>query len=408
MSFGIALSGIDAAQSALDTVSNNIANSQTTGFKQSDTQFAELFSASAGGTSADQIGEGVQLAAVSQDFSQGNITTTGNSLNLAISGQGFFTLNDGGSTVYSRNGDFSTDANGNVVNSADQILQVYPPNPDGTFNTSTLTNLNVNTTSSAPLATTNLALGINLPSGATPPTNATFSPTAANSYNNSTTATVYDSLGAVHTASVYFVQTATPNTWNAYLTVDGVVDGGPQTLTYSPAGVLTTPANGQVTFPAYQPTTGANPMNLTVNFGQSTQYGNAFAVNSITQNGYTTGQLSGVNVSTTGVVQAQFTNGQSVALGQVALANFADPDGLEQLGNTDWAETATSGQALQGQAGSSSLGLIQAGSLEESNVDVTAQLVNMITAQRAFQANAEVITTQDQMTQTVIGITTNG
>jgi flagellar hook protein FlgE len=188
------------------------------------------------------------------------------------------------------------------------------------------------------------------------------------------------------------------------LYVDGTAVGAPQPLQYSSSGVLTTPAGGTITFPAYTPATGAAPLNLTFDVSATTQYGSTFGVNSVTQDGFTTGRLIGIDFDSSGVVQARFTNGRSVPLGQVAMANFSNPQGLQQLDNTNWAETFSSGQPLRGQAGSSGLGLIQSGALESSNVDLTAQLVNMITAQRNFQANAQVISTTDQITQTIINI----
>jgi flagellar hook protein FlgE len=406
MSFGIALTGIDAAQSDLNVVSNNIANADTTGFKQSVAEFSDLYASSQNGVAADAIGNGVQVASVSQDFSQGSIETTGNNLNLALSGQGFFTVSSGGALSYTRSGDFTTNSDGMVVNPQGQVLQVYAPTAGGGFNTSTTTGLQISNADSAPVATQNVDLTLDLPANATVPVDAAFSPTDANSYNNSTTATVYDSLGAAHTATVYFAKTAVANQWDAYLTVDGQTVGAAQALTFSANGTMTVPANGVVNFGPYTPTTGAAPLAMNFNFSTTTQYGDAFAVNAIQQDGQTTGTLSGVNIDTSGVVEAQYTNGQSVQLGQVALANFANPNGLAQQGNSAWAETAASGQALYGQAGTAGLGQVESGSLEESNVDVTAQLVEMITAQRAFQANAQMISTENQITQTVIQIPT--
>jgi flagellar hook protein FlgE len=194
------------------------------------------------------------------------------------------------------------------------------------------------------------------------------------------------------------------NDWTVQLTVDGTAVGAPQALNYSQTGALTTPANGQVAFPAYTPATGAQAMNMTFDFSQTTQYGGNFGVTAVQQNGFTTGQLTGINVGQTGVVQAQFTNGRSIDLGQVALANFANPQGLQQLGNATWAPTNASGAAVNGVAGNSGFGSIQSGSLEESNVDTTAALVEMITAQRDFQANAQMIQTEDQVTQSIINI----
>jgi flagellar hook protein FlgE len=406
MSFGIALTGIDAAQADLNVVSNNIANADTTGFKQSVTEFSDLYASSQNGVAADAIGNGVQVASVAQDYSQGSIETTGDNLNLALSGNGFFTVSNGGAMSYTRSGDFSTNSDGYVVNPQGQVLQVYAPTAGGGFNTSSTTGLQISTADSAPVATQNVDMTLDLPANATVPVDAAFDPTDANSYNNSTTATVYDSLGAAHTATVYFAKTATANQWNAYVTVDGQAVGGAQPMTFSANGAMTTPANGNLNFGAYTPTTGAAAMNMNFNFSKTTQYGDAFAVNAIQQDGQTTGTLSGVNIDTSGVVEAQYTNGQSVTLGQVALANFADPNGLAQQGNSSWAQTAASGQALYGQAGTAGLGQVESGSLEESNVDVTTQLVEMITAQRAFQANAQMISTENQITQTVIQIPT--
>ncbi len=242
------------------------------------------------------------------------------------------------------------------------------------------------------------------PSNVAPPSVAVFDPANTNSYNNSTSLTVYDSLGAAHTASMYFVKTATANTWDTHMYIDGVAVGGAQTLQYTNTGALAVPSPGKITFPAYPPGTGALAINLTVDYSSTTQYGDTFGVTSVSQDGFTTGRLIGISVGSTGVVQARFTNGRSVSLGQVAMANFANPQGLQPLGNTNWSETFNSGQALHGQAGNSGFGLIQSGSLEQSNVDITAQLVNMITAQRNFQANAQMISTENQITQTIINI----
>jgi flagellar hook protein FlgE len=414
MSFGTALTGINAAQADLNVVSNNIANSNTTGFKQSVAEFSDLFASSQNGVAADAIGNGVQVAAVAQDFSQGSIQTTGNNLNLAINGGGFFTVAGANGLGYTRSGDFSTNATGMVVNPQGQALQVYAPTANGGFNTSSTTGLQVSAGDSPPVATQNVNLTLDLPANATVPTVAVFDPTNPNSYNNSTTATVYDSLGAAHTATVYFaknngtVLAPLTNTWNSYLTVDGVAVGAAQALTFSANGALTTPATGNIGFGPYTPTTGANALAMNFNFSKTTQFGDAFAVSSIQQDGFTTGTLSGINIDKAGVVEAQYTNGNAVKLGQVALADFANPGGLAQLGNSVWEQTAASGQALYGQAGTAGLGQVQSGSLEQSNVDVTAQLVNMITAQRAFQANAQMISTQNQITQTVIQIPTQG
>lgn len=406
MSFGIALSGLNAAQQDLNVTANNIANSATTGFKQSRAEFADMFAVSPYGVNRNATGNGVKVAAVSQQFTQGNINTTNNSMDLALSGQGFFILSDGGSTVYSRSGAFRPNNDGYVVNSQGQRLQVYPSGVNGNFNTSTMTDLRLVTSESAPAPTTEVETVFNLPSAATVPTTTPFDATDETSYNTARSMTLYDSLGAAHTASMYYVKTAT-NEWDMHVTIDGN-PSGTQHLVYDQNGNLTTPANGQFVLPTYDAaaglSTGAAPMNVTMDLSRTTQYGNTFSMTSITQDGYTTGRLIGIDIDSTGVVQARFTNGQATQLGQVAIANFQNPQGLQQLGDTAWAQTFASGQPLNGQAGNSGFGLIQSGALEASNVDITAQLVNMITAQRNFQANSQMISTADQITQTIINI----
>jgi flagellar hook protein FlgE len=404
MAFRLALSGLNAASTELSVTANNIANTQTTGFKGSRAQFAEVFSVSAQGVSSSAIGNGVRVADVAQQFEQGNIDSTGNALDLAVSGQGFFVVSEGGGLLYSRAGAFQVDRDGYVVNSRNQRLQTYPPTPGGAFNTGALSDLRLVTTESAPAATTNVEVVLNLPANATPPPVAPFDVANPDTYNHSTSMTIYDSLGAAHTATVYFTRTANTNEWEQRLFVDGTAVGGAQLLQYSNTGTLTSPAGGQIAFPPYTPATGAAPLTLNYDLDTTTQYGSTFAVNAVVQDGYTTGRLIGIDINETGVVQARFTNGRSQPLGQVALAQFSNPNGLQQLGDTNWGETFTSGQALRGVAGNAGLGLIQAGALEASNVDITEQLVNMITSQRNFQANAQMISTSDQITQAIINI----
>jgi flagellar hook protein FlgE len=404
MPFRLALSGLNAASSDLSVTANNVANVGTTGFKGSRAEFADLFATSQQGVSATATGNGVRVSNIAQNFTQGNIDFTDNSLDLAISGQGFFIMSDNGALNYSRAGAFQVDRNGFVVNSKQQRLQVYPPLANGGFNTGGLGDLSITTGESAPSASTAVDVTLNLPASAAVPATAVFDPADPTSYNNATSLTVYDSLGAAHTATMYFVKTGVANTWNTRLYVDGTAVGAAQTLAYSSAGTLTTPASGQITFPAYTPATGAAALNMTFDFGQTTQFGGNFAVNAITQDGFTTGRLIGIDIDANGVVQARFTNGRSQPLGQVAMANFSNPQGMQQLGDAAWAETFASGQALRGQAGNSGFGLMQSGALEASNVDITEQLVNMITAQRNFQANAQMISTADSITQTIINI----
>jgi flagellar hook protein FlgE len=407
-SFSIALSGLTAASSDLDVTANNVANADTIGFKGSRAEFADVYASGAVNLNTSVTGEGVRLDTTAQQFTQGNISTTSSNLDLAISGDGFFTMKDASGVVYSRNGQFSEDKNGNVVNATGQALQVYPPTTNGGFNTGALSDLNLQTAQSAPLATTAGNVILNLPADSTAPPLA-FDPTNPNTYNESTSTTVYDSLGTAHTATMYFTQaatTATTSSWNVNMTIDGnAVTPTPTQLTFDANGAITPPGAGAVSFTGFQPADGANPLTVNFDFSKSTQYGGDFGVTAITQNGYATGQLSTVSIDNSGVVSAVYTNGRSTQLGQLAMANFPNPQGLKQLGDTNWAETFTSGTAVSGTAGGAGFGTIQSGALESSNVDLTTQLVNMITAQRAFQANAQVVTTANQLSQTVINIT---
>ncbi len=385
---------------------NNIANADTVGFKESRAEFADVFAAGAVNLNTSAVGEGVRVSTTAQQFTQGNISTSGSNLDLAISGDGFFTLQDpSNGVVYTRNGQFSEDKNGNVVTATGQALQVYPPTATGGFNTGALTDLNLQTAQSTPQATSAGTAILNLPAGSTPPTGGAFDPTNPATYNQSTSTTVYDSLGNSYPATFFFTQTATPGLWNVNMTVNGTLLPTTNTLQFSNAGAVTAPVGGALTFPGFAPPDGAAAMSMTFNFGQTTQFGGGFGVTSIIQNGFATGQLSTVSIDPTGVVSAVYTNGRSTQLGQLAMANFPDPQGLKQLGDTNWAETFTSGTHISGTAGSAGFGSIQSGALEASNVDLTTQLVNMITAQRAFQANAQVITTANQLSQTVINIT---
>jgi len=402
MSFTIALSGINAANTDLNTISNNIANANTTGFKSSQAEFGDYFQNGAYNLQSNNVGDGVGTETIAQQFTQGSITNTSNPLDLAISGQGFFTMKDNGALVYTRDGAFTTDNNGYVVGATGERLQVYPPLSGGTtFSTGTLSDLQLSTAPNPPSATTSIGAGVNLPANATAPTNATFSPTDSTSYNQTTSTTIYDSEGAAHTMGLFFVAGATPGSWTVHTVVDGSEVGTGTAMTFGSSGTLATPANGQVPV-AFTPTDGAAALSATLNLSGATQYGSSFAVNSLTQDGYATGQLNGVAVSSAGVVSANYSNGKTTVLGQVAMANFADPQGLQQLGNATWAQTYASGAAVPGSAGISDFGSLQSGALESSNVDLTQQLVGMMNAQRNYQANSQVISTDDQLLQTIL------
>ena len=399
-------------------IGNNIANASTTGFKKSRAEFADVYAASAVGTAANAVGAGVRLAAVRQQFSQGNIDFTDNALDLAINGRGFFIVEDNGERLYTRAGAFEVDREGYIVNSSNQRLVVNQTDDLGAA-TGDVGPLKINTSNINPSATTAVDVGLNLDSTQEKPVVGPFDPEVPESYNHSTSLTVYDSLGSPHLATLYYVKTDIPNQWETYVFVDGKdIRGGaaaPYTanlLQFDGSGSLAAidgvpSPPGRITYPGFDTGTGSDPLVLTLDYASNTpttQFGSNFNVNALTQNGYTTGRLTALDIDEAGVVRARFTNGQTRTLGQLALADFPNAQGLRQLGDTTWAESFESGIPLVGVPGSGSLGLVQSGALEGSNVDLTEQLVNMITAQRNFQANAQVISTADTVTQTIINI----
>lgn len=406
MAFRIAVSGLKGAAADLDVTGNNIANSSTVGFKSSRAQFADVYAVSNLGTVSDAVGQGVQVAAVTQQFSQGNISFTENNLDLAINGQGFFVLEEpSGDRLYSRAGAFEVDYENYIVNSAGQRLIGFQANNGNV--TRALGTLQLSRNNLSPQATTAIDIGVNLDSSASVPTVSAFDPADPNSYNFSTSTSIYDSLGQEHLTNVYFRKSGTnPREWEVYPRIDNRdadPGGSLLTLQFDDSGRLTTPMPLTLSAP-FDPGTGAAPLSLSMDFSASTQFGAEFGVNELQQDGYTTGKLSGIDIDDKGVVVARYTNGQFLAQGQVALANFSNSQGLQPLGDTNWAETHSSGVPLLGEPGSASLGLLQSGALEDSNVDLAEQLVNMIVAQRNFQANAQMIRAEDEVTQTIINI----
>jgi len=409
MGFEQALSGLQAASQNLDVIGNNIANASTIGYKDATTQFADVYANTLGGGSTLQIGLGVDVAAVTPQFTQGTITTTGNPLNVAINGSGFFQEMNNGIVTYSRDGEFSTDANGNIVNTAGLQLLGYPANAAGTISAGPPVPLSLSQAPVPPAATTTSNVSLNLDANSTPiPVGTPFNPANSASYNSSTSMTVYDSQGNAHTLSLYFVNTAA-NAWSVYATGDGAtLNGGAAVgaLNFNTAGTLAGGANVTVNLSMPLTNGATNPLNFTTTFpdASTSQYGVAFAVNSNTQNGYTTGQLSGYSIGQNGVITGQYTNGQTLDLGQIALANFTNPQGLIAMGGNQFAQSATSGAPIVGAPGSGSLGSVQSGALENATVDITTELVNMITAQRVYQANAETVKTEDQVQQTLMNL----
>ena len=402
MPFRTAISGLRASQADLNVIGNNIANVGTTGFKGSRAEFHDVFATTNVGVSSIATGAGVNTARVAQQFSQGNISFTDSGLDLAVSGQGFFIVDDNGAQLYSRDGAFGMDRNGFVVNANSQKLVAFTTDANGTV-TGSRAPLQISTANTNPQATSTMDMGANLDSQAAIPSVTPFNPADSKTYNNTTATSVFDSLGGSHLIQMYFVKTGS-GTWNVNTTVDGTAVGAAQPITFGTNGALTLPAGGSLTLPAFTPAGGGAAQNITVNLTEMTQYGAPFGVNKLSQNGFTTGQLAGVDIDKNGHVFARYTNGQSKLQGQVALANFANPQGLQSLGKNNWAETFAAGSALVGPPGSSSLGLVQSGALEDSNVDVSSELVKLIVAQRNFQANTQVIKTADSVTQSIINI----
>ncbi len=413
MPFDAALTGLNAATTDLEVTGNNIANASTVGFKESRAEFADVYATSVQDLGDTVAGAGVQVSSITQQFSQGTVDFTSNNLDLAINGEGFFVLEDsGGGVQYTRAGAYSADRDGYVVNSSGARLQIYPsvdPTAEPpTFSTGVLDDLQLPLANNDPRATQNVGVAINMEAGQTEPVVA-FDETDPASYNFSTSTTVYDSLGSTHTQTMYMRKTANPGEWDVYTYIDGnqvPTSAGPAaaTLTFDTNGLLLSPASGTITLAPYTPAASTAALNITMDFADSTQFGGNFAVNNISQDGFSTGRLSGVDIDDEGIIYARYTNGESTTLGKVAMANFRNPQGLRSVGDTSWVETFTSGTVRYGEAGTSDFGQIQSGALESSNVDIATQLVNLITAQRNYQANAKVISTADTVTQTIINI----
>lgn len=466
MSFNIGLSGIRAASSDLDITGNNIANAGTVGFKGSRAEFADVYAASILGSGSNAQGSGVLLGDVAQQFTQGNINFTENSLDLAINGNGFFVTSNQGALSYTRAGYFGTDREGFLSNNFGERLQGFGVNPvTGQVNQGVQTDLRVDTRSADPRATTSVDTTLNLnsthvrpaiwqqnydtayaasiataanPAAPTPAEVATaesaglaagrdtFDPTNSATYNSSTSVNIFDSLGNAHTLTKYFVKTD-GNQWDMFNLIDGrqvtsdpltnnarptdaAFDPQPTPLTFNSVGELTTPQpmgviQNWVPLDSAGQETGANsPASFGINLAGSTQYAAGFGVTAVVQDGFTTGDLAGLEIDDTGLLVARYTNGQTRTQGQVVLANFANQQGLTPLGKTSWAQSFSSGEPVVGAPSSGTLGSIQSGALEQSNVDLSEQLINLIIAQRNYQANAKTIQTADAVTQTIINL----
>jgi flagellar hook protein FlgE len=428
MSFYTSLSGLRGAQTDLSTISNNIANVGSIGFKRSRAQFGDIMPAS-----STTAGQGTRLKGIEQQFTQGGFETSARDLDLALSGTGFFVTRDalnGGTTYFSRNGSLSVDGQRYLVDSNGGYLQVLPVDAEGNVTASGLAaarNIQLPLTSGTPRATTLISLAANLPTTADKPEDrAVYTPSQPwgfdrldpNSYNYSQQQTVYDAEGNAQSATLYFVRTGsiaagdTTDTWDVHMfvgneeasAVSGSPTPQPAQLAFDATGALTSPTSG-VAFSSVFPSGAAAPLAITLDFGTATrQAPGAFSVASIDQDGIASAKISDVSVGEDGLVTASFTDGTTQALGKLLVANFSNPGGLRQRGDGRWTVTGNSGDAIVGEAGSDAFGRIQTGALERSNVDITEELVSLIAAQRNFQANAKAIETANSMDQSIINL----
>ena len=399
MGFQQGLAGLNAAARNLDVIGNNVANSGTIGFKSARAEFADVYATSVYGTGTSSPGIGVSVSDLAQQFTQGDLATSTNALDIAINGGGFYRLSNNGAISYSRNGQFKLDKDGFIVNAQSMRLTGYPAGANGAINAGVPQELRLDTSDIPPSATTSAQIGVALNATATVPT-AAFDPADGTSYNNGTSIGVYDSLGREHALAIYFRKTA-DNAWEVHGSVDGgaPISFGP--MTFDSTGVLTSSPDFSVALPAAG---GSAPQTVSLSLAGATQFGSDFSVSALEQDGHAAGRLAGFSVGADGTILSRYTNGETIARGQIALANFTNPQGLQSQGGNQWVETADSGQPLVGAPGSGTLGGLQSGALEASNVDLTAELVNMITAQRVYQANAQTIKTNDQLLQTIVNL----
>ncbi len=393
MGFSQALSGLRAAAVNLDVISNNIANSQIVGFKSARAQFSDIYANA-------QVGLGTRVAAVLQDFSEGNLETTNRSMDLAISGKGMFRFDQGGQIQYSRNGQLSMDKNGYIVNVQGARLTGYP---DGVDVGGQPEVLQVPAQGLAASASTQISATFNL-DAATPildPATVTFDPTDVNTYSYSNSVTMFDSLGNPQQAQMYFSKVGA-NEWQVRVGRDGEMAPEVGTVDFNGNGVMinTTNLDGFT----FNPGAGAEPMSVALNLNNTTQFSNTFELSSVSQNGYGSGTLMQVRVSDAGEVIGTYSNEQQRVLGTIALANFQSMEGLQPVGDNAFIETTKSGPAIVSTAGVGQFGSIMAGAVEASNVDLTQELVAMIIAQRNYQANAQSIKSQDEALQTTMNL----
>ena len=507
MSFQQGLSGLNGAAKSLDVIGNNIANASTVGFKASQAQFADVYANSLNGAGSNQAGIGTKVSQIAQQFTQGNVESSNNPLDIAINGAGFFRTTVAGAVQYSRNGQFSLDKEGYIVNAQGAQLTGYQASDRGVILSGAPVPIRINTADLKPNATTRVDTEINLDSGSTVPLTVPFNENDPTSYNKMTPIDVYDSLGNAHVMSLYYVKTSAGN-WDVYVANDGTeitnlgvaaaaqadpaamaarasyeaaanavppdsvalaqaardyaqaasdavvaaataagatpaaiaaiqnaatssgntVGNTPEMIDADIAAVVSVPsqraghlnfdANGAlstalmspqtlplpVDMPIFPPTGALSTLSINLGFAGTTQFGAATSEKRSTQDGFTAGQLQRFSAGADGIILGQYSNGKSQPLGQIILVNFGNPNGLSPLGNNAWAETSTSGSPAIGEPNSGGLGVLQSGAVENSNVDLTQELVAMITAQRVYQANAQTIKTQDSVLQTLVNL----
>ena len=394
MSFSIATSGLNAVTEQLNAISNNIANSGTVGFKSGRAEFSALY--------AESQPLGVGVTGITQSITKGgSIASTGTALDLAINGNGFFMVRDSaGTTAYTRAGYFGTDSNGNLINNQGMYMQGYPVDANGTLQVGSIGNLTISSGSIPAKATESIDFTANMDARAEVPATSPFDPKDNTTYNNSYTTQVYDSLGREHTMNQYFVKTG-ENEWEVHYYMDDKPVTDPNTgsaqvqkMTFNSQGILTNPS-GAVDLSAAIP--GADNIDIKLTYNNTTQYGSDFSVSKNKGDGYASGERTGQAIDQDGSVYATFSNGERLLQGQLVLANFTNPNGLQSQDGTTWAQTASSGAPLTGAPGTGLLGSIVSGALESSNVDLTSELVGLMTAQRNYQANTKVISTNDSM-----------
>ncbi|HEY4066971.1 MAG TPA: flagellar hook-basal body complex protein [Burkholderiaceae bacterium] len=392
MSLQIALSGIDAVNTQLDSISNNIANSGTYGYKSSRVNFSAMY--------AGSQSTGVEASSTTQNIGLGGgVVTTGGAMDVAIQGAGFFVSHDdSGQTLYSRVGIFSTDKDGYVVNANGDRAQGYAAVP-GSTTLGTFGDLQVPNGQIPAQASSTLNYVGNLSSDWVAPTDAVFSQADHQSYNSSTVSVVYDSLGAEHSVTQYFVKSA-PNEVTVHYAMDGTDIAGTQTLQFGTDGQMTTPA-APVTVALGTPTDAA-ALSIAIDYTGTTQFSGETTNTANHANGFQSGTLDGVQIGADGSVLATYSNGEKQSVGTLAIATFADQGSLTAVSDTSWTASNASGNALYFTPGTGMAGTLTTGALEQSNVDITSELVNLMTAQRNYQANSKVISTESATLQALM------